>query len=203
MTNSTGITGSELIAVASDVLTTGGYRRIERRFPEWDTATSRLFEDKYNVVAVAVFNTCAELLQTWPELQGSLVDLISRNVGQAESKSWDGYLVLLTPAIAPSELLNIEEIRYNTNRVRKLVATGDDLKTPGEAERVLRPLLPLAEENTNPAPTSVLDLLPDLLLAHDQIPKETTAVIVKAFREQSAIMDRIHQLKTKDETSID
>ena len=193
------ITGSELIAVAADTLARGGYRRIEGRFPEWDTPTSRLFEDKYNIVAVAVFNTCAELLQSWPDLQGSLVDLISRHVGQTELKSWDGYLVLLTPAVAPSELLKIEEIRYDTSRVRKLVATGDDLKVPGEAERILRPLLPLAEENINPAPSSVLDLLPDLL-AREQIPKEMTEVVVKAFREQAPIMERLHQIRSKDET---
>lgn len=49
MTTPPTTTGSELILVAADVLTRGGYRRIEGRFPEWDTPTSRLFEDKFNV----------------------------------------------------------------------------------------------------------------------------------------------------------
>lgn len=192
-------TSSELIAVASDALIRGGYRRIENRFAEWDTPTSRLFEDKYNIVAVAVFNTCAELLQSWPDLQGSLVDLISRHVGNAESKSWDGYLVLLTPAVAPSEFVQIEEIRYDISRVRKLVATGDDLKSPGEAERVLKPLLPLTEENIHPAPASVLDLLPDLL-GRAGIPKDMTEVVIKAFRDQAGIMERLHEHRQKNET---
>lgn len=107
--------------------------------------------------------------------------------------------MLLTPAVAPSELIHIEKIRYDTSRVRKLVATGDDLKAADEAERILRPLLPLADENINPAPSSVLDLLPDLL-AREQIAKELTDVVVKAFREQAPIMERLHQHRTKDET---
>src|ERR671912_673827 len=48
-------------SAASQVLSIGGYQQIRRRVPDWDTLTSRLFEDEYNVVGVVVFNTCGEL----------------------------------------------------------------------------------------------------------------------------------------------
>ncbi len=191
-------TESELILVASDALIRGGYRRIESRFPEWDTPTSRLFENEFSVVAVAVFGTCADLLDTWPSLQGSLVELMTRNVSQTESKSWDGYLVLLTPAVAPSELVHIEEVRYDTSRVRKLVATGDDLRAVGGAERILSPLLPLGADRVSDGPASVLDMLPGLL-ARAQVDTELTKVVVNSFLEQAPMMERLHELRTKNE----
>jgi hypothetical protein len=193
MTESSAVfTTTDLIAAASQVLSTGGYRQIRQRFSEWDTSTSRLFEDEYNVVGIVVFDTCVELLRTWPDQQGSLVDVISRHIGQGELKSWDGYLVLLTPSLAPSEDGEIEAVRYNTTRLRKIVATGDDLRTPTDVERVLRPLLPLSQEQAKISQESVLDLLPKLL-AEQGIPQETTRLLVEAFREQSPLLERLHQ----------
>jgi len=140
------LTQTDLIAASSSVLEAGGYEPIRDGFPEWSTISTRLFEDEYSVVGVAVFATCAELLSSWADLQGSLVDVISRNVGRSESKAWDGYLVLLTPGLAPSGDVAIEEIRYDTSRLRKLVSTGEDLVSAGDVERLLRPLLPLRGE---------------------------------------------------------
>lgn len=193
MTNSsTGFTTTDLIAVASQTLSACGYRQIRKRFLEWDTPTSRLFEDEYNVVGIVVFDTCAELLRTWPDHQGSLVDLISRHVSQGESKTWDGYLVLLTPGLAPSGDREIVAIRYNTTRLRKIVATGDDLRTATEVERVLLPLLPLDQDQVRLTTGSVLDILPKLL-ADKGIPEETTRLLVEAFRDQSPLLERLHK----------
>lgn len=188
----TGFTSTDLIAAASQALTNGGYHLVARRFEAWDTPTSRLFEDEYNVVGVVIFDTCGELLRAWPDLQGSLVDVISSQVGREEGKSWDGYLVLLTPGVAPSEDTAVETLRYNITRLRKLVATGDDLQSPTDVERVLRPLLPLAQERASVSQGSALDLLPKLL-ADQGIPKETTQLIVDAFRDQSPLLERLHQ----------
>jgi len=193
MTNSSlGFTSTDLIVAASQTLIDGGYHQIAARFREWDTPTSRLFEDEYGVVGIVVFDTCAELLRTWPDLQASLVDVISRHVGKEESKSWDGYLVLLSPGIAPSASAAIEDVRYNTTRLRKLVATADDLKRPTDVERVLRPLLPLPQERANLGQESALDLLPRLL-AEQKISEGVTRVLVDAFREQSPLLERLHQ----------
>ena len=188
----TGLTSTNLIAAASQLLINGGYHQISQRFEKWDTSTSRLFEDEYNVVGIGIFDTCGELLQTWPDLQGSLVDVISSQVGHEEGKSWDGYLVLLTPSAAPSKHAELEAVRYNTTRLRKLVATGDELQSPTDVERVLRRLLPLSQESANLSQESALDLLPKLL-ADQGIPKETTQLIVDAFRNQSPLLDRLHE----------
>ena len=85
------MTPTDLIAASSSVLEAGGYQPIRKGFPEWNTTSTRLFEDKYNVVGIAVFTTTAELLSSWADLQGALVDVISRHVGQTENKAWDGY----------------------------------------------------------------------------------------------------------------
>ena len=195
--SSLGFTTTDLIATASQVLLEGGYRQVNGRFPEWGTPSSRLFEDEYSVVGIAIFETCKELLQTWSDLQGVLIDVISRHVGSQESKSWDGYLVLLTPGLAPSESEAIEVVRYNTTRLRKLVATGDDLKLPIDVERVLRPLLPLRPERASLEPESALDLLPRLLAAQ-QIPEEVTRVLVNAFQQQSPLLERLHQQRGEE-----
>jgi hypothetical protein len=198
MTDSSfGYTTTDLIAAASQVLLEGGYRQINGQFPEWGTPTSRLFEDEYSVVGIAIFETCKELLQTWPDAQALLVDVISRHVGSQESKSWDGYLVLLTPGLAPSESAALEAVRYDTTLLRKLVATGDDLKLLTDVERVLRPLLPLRPERTNLVQQSALDLLPRLLAAQ-QIPEEVTRVVVDAFRQQSPLLEQLHQQRGEE-----
>jgi hypothetical protein len=192
-----GYTTTDLIAAASQVLLEGGYRQITGQFPEWGTPSSRLFEDEYSVVGIAVFETCKELLQTWPDVQAVLVEVISRHVGSQESKSWDGYLVLLTPALAPSESAALEAVRYDTTRLRKLVATGDELKLSIDVERILRPLLPLHPERAVLGQQSALDLLPRLLAAQ-QIPEEVTRVLVEAFQQQSPLLERLHQQRGEE-----
>lgn len=189
---SDGLTVTDLMAAASKALVDGGYRQVARRFEEWDTPTSRLFEDNYNIVGIVIFDTCGELLRSWPDLQGSLVEVISRHVGHEESKAWDGYLVLLSPGLASSEDAAIDAVRYDTTRLRKLVATGDKLRNLTDVERVLRALLPLGEERARLSQESALDLLPKLL-ADQGIAKETTQVLVDAFREQAPLLERLHQ----------
>lgn len=192
MTDSQAFTSTDLIAAASQTLIVNGYSQITGRFRDWDTPTSRLFEDEYGIVGIVAFDTCADLLRTWPDLQASLVEVISRHVGKEEAKSWDGYLVLLSPGLAPSESIAMDEVRYNTTRLRKLVATADDLKSATDVERVLRPLLPLPQERANLGQESALDLLPRLL-AEQRIPEGVTRVLVDAFREQSPLLERLHQ----------
>lgn len=188
------MTTTDLIAASTSVLEAGGYRSIREGFPEWNTTSTRLFEDKYNVVGIAVFTTTAELLQSWADLQGALVDVISRHVGQTENKAWDGYLVLLTTAIAPGSDAHIEDIRSDTTRLRKLVATGEDLVAPSDVERLLRSLLPLREPQGSIGQGTALDLLPELL-EEQGIDKSTTKVLVKSFIEQEPLMEALHRTR--------
>jgi hypothetical protein len=189
---SASFTATDLIAIASAILKGAGYRQITPGFPEWDTPSSRLFEDEYNIVGVVVFATCGDLIREWADRQGALVDLISGYVGKSESKSWDGYLVLLTPALAPSEQIEIDTVRYNTTRLRKLVATGDDLQHPTDVERVLRSLLPLGLERIDVSRTSALDLLPKLLAA-EGIDQRVTRILIESFKQQKPLMEELHE----------
>ena len=107
-------TTTDLMAAASKMLSDGSYRQVTKGAEGWDTPTSRLFEDEYNVVGIAVFETCAELLQSWPDVQGSLVDVISQHISREESKAWDGYLVLLSPGLASAHRQAIDTVRHNT-----------------------------------------------------------------------------------------
>lgn len=191
-TSSASLTPTDLIAAASSVLQAGGYRAVETGFPDWRTTSTRLFEDSYNVVGVAVFVTFGELHRSWTDLQGSLVDVISQKVGHAEQKAWDGYLVLLTPGVSPSGGLDLEEIRHDTTRLRKLVATGDDMNGAGDVERLLRSLLPMHTEQGAIQQTSALDLLPDLLATHG-IDREVTRTLVRAFIDQKPLMEALHR----------
>jgi hypothetical protein len=156
----------------------------------WLSSTGRVFEDAYGVVGLGVFETWAELRHSWPDAQSSLGELISRHLTRADAKSWEVYLVLLTPGvIGNDEQLEPQLIRSDTNRARKLVATGAELRSISNVERVLLPLLPLTGDITVTDEGSLLDRLPELLTA-DQA---ALRVIINAFRKQEPILERLHQ----------
>ena len=184
------LTPTAILSGATSTLEGGGYSVIEGE-RDWQTSTSRLFEDPYNIVGVVVYPTWAELMRGWSRAQGSLVSTISSHLTGSEAKAWDGYLVLLTPSSAPKDGLEIESIRSDMQRLRKLVATGDDLVTPQDFGRVLSALLPLNDlAPAAPQPT-VLDLLPRLLATHG-IDEATTETIVKAFQDHAPLLERLH-----------
>ncbi len=192
MTEGAPLTATEILATVTSAMRSGGYSEVDDLTGNWRDRLARVFEDDYNVVGVVVFDSLGRLLSGWPDFQGELVDLISRGIGKAEAKAWDGYLVLLTPGISSIAQREIMEIRRDTRRTRKLVATGDDLRQLADAERVVRSLLPLNVNTTVRDSVSALDLLPDLLAAHDIRP-ETTANLLDAFTANSPMMPRIHE----------
>jgi hypothetical protein len=59
-------------------------------------------------------------------------------------------------------------------------------------ERVLRPLLPFGQEHIKLNQESALELLPKLL-AGQGISRETTQALIDAFREQSPLIERLHE----------
>ena len=187
------LTPTDLIASASGYLSDAGYTQIRtERLDGLRDFGGRFFEDGYNVVMLVVFNTWSELHRDWTETQASLVELISAHMTNADAKAWDGYLVLLTPDPCPtSQRSNADAIRYDTFRVRKLVAAGDELRTLGEVRRVLLPLLPLEGELQVDKEGSVLDLLPDVLSAHGIAP-ETTKILLGAFQDKKGLVETLH-----------
>src|SRR6267378_4471682 len=159
------LTSSNYLAAAERQLLDGGYQRVaDAVLQRWPHENARLYEDPYSIASVAVYETWHELTTGWIQLQESLVELISHYWTRADAKAWDGYLVLLTPA-TPTSSVEAEAIRYNTTRLRKLLATGDDLRRLSDITRVLAPLLPLDAIATT-ADETALEMLPRLLAPH-------------------------------------
>jgi hypothetical protein len=188
------LTATQLLAEATRVLTSSGY--VEAQVAAGDSGT-RVFEDAFGIVAIHVFDTWGQLKDQWHLAQGQLVDLISEHVRRAEAKAWEGYLVLLTPGLLPSaEMATINDLRADTNRVRKLVATGEDLTTLSDVRGTLLPLLPLVIDDPSATQTSLLDLLPELL-AENSIPMSVTGVVVEAFTANESILERLHSSRAE------
>jgi hypothetical protein len=198
MAKGEGLTTTDLLAAVSDCLCGGGYERIgDARRGEWPTESVRLFEDAYGVVAVVVYDTWRDLLSGWVDAQDALVQLISSHISRSDAKAWDGYLVLLTPGIMASDTRNAAtQIRYDTTRVRKLLAAGDDLKSLGDVERALLPLLPLEAGFELDEQESVLEMLPGLL-SRRSISEDAVRVLIKAFTEQQPLVERLHAYRTR------
>jgi hypothetical protein len=186
------LTVTQLLAAATEEMVAGGYREF-RTGAEAPLDPTRVFEDAYGIVSLHVYETWGHLVDRWPLAQGHLVDLISAHLRKPEPKSWEGYLVLLTPGRAEADS-RVNTIRYDTHRVRKLLATGEDLGTLNGLRSALLPLLPLSVEPDRAAEEGLLDRLP-ALLASRQIDQEVTAAVVSAFQQNESIVDALHTLR--------
>jgi hypothetical protein len=150
-----------------------------------------VFEDPYSIVAIVVYDAWQDLLSTWQDTQGAFVELISRHLSSSEAKAWEGYLVLLTPAAPPPERRQaVAEIRRDTSRVRKLLATGEDIRAVADLEHTLLPLLPLQAAVQGEQQPSVLDLLPPLLELKG-VPVADSHVLIRAFRDQQPLLEKL------------
>jgi hypothetical protein len=198
MDQASAYTSSTLLAAAAEVLQNHGYQPARpENLKDWTGSNARIFEDAYGIVAVVVHETWQDLLSHWIDAQAALVDLISARVGRSEPKSWEGYLVLLTPSVmeAGSESA-AQAIRYDTSRVRKLVASGDEISHLGDIERVLLPVLPIECEGARESETSVLHDLPEIL-AQKGISVEAARALIRAFSNQESLMDCLHSVRIK------
>jgi hypothetical protein len=190
----TSLTTSQLLAATTELLESGGYKAAQPS-NGWPS-NARIFEDPYGIVAVVAYQTWSDLAEKWPYAQGQLVELISAHLTRPEPKSWEGYLILLTPSEAPaSARAQLADIRYDTNRVRKLVATGDDLRTLDDVEQALLPLLPLQVEAQLKSGPALLERLPKLL-AERGINVEAARAVVNAFIANDSILERLHAFRS-------
>jgi len=197
-------TTTELIAKASNILEENGYKRADLEIDaDWEATDVRLFEDDYGIVAIVVYETWGALSSKWIAAQGNFVELISKYIGSNDLKSWEGYLVLLTPSLVGKEgRIEVTQIRYDTSRVRKLVVTGDDIKTLEDVKLGLLPLLPLKFECTQEFREYLLDMLPDLLSSKG-LPEQAVKTVIKAYFDQKPIIESLHDYRSQDENRID
>jgi hypothetical protein len=151
-----------------------------------------LFEDPYSLAAVVVYDTWKELFNRWPDAQAAAVDIVSSRLGKSEPKSWDVYLVLLTPAFADTGAAReVNAIRYDTTRVRKLISTGDELRTLDDVKRTILPLLPVNPVALAP-PKDVLIQLVDAL-ADRGIDRDDVSRVVTAFTNNEPMISALYR----------
>jgi hypothetical protein len=188
------LSGTQLLAAASQLLASNGY--VGAAIPSADSAqayASRVFEDRYGIVAICVFDSWALLVQDWPVAQGQLVGLMSETLRRPEPKAWEGYLVLMTPGLMPlGDRTVINRMRADTNRVRKLVAAGDELGTLEEIRTFLLPLIPLVMDESVSGQGDLLESLPELLQEQGVLP-QITQIALEAFAENASIFQRLHE----------
>jgi hypothetical protein len=189
------LTPAAILAEAAEVLSSAGYHleRDSEALLQLPSERSFLAEDKYGVVAVVVFDTWRELAGQWQLAQASIVDTVSREYTRIDRKAWDGYLVLLTSALPDEGDETAQEIRYDTRRVRKIVAAGNDIRSLSDVERVLLPLLPLSPETVEVGDSqSLLAELPDRL-EDAGVSRDIAQVAVDAFTNHKPIVQEIHR----------
>jgi hypothetical protein len=102
-------------------------------------------------------------------------------------------LVLLTPAGLPTADRDAAmRIRYDTGRVRKLLGTGEDLRSLQDLQAIVAPLLPLdIGPGTSPTESS-LDVLPKLL-ADQGLEESSVRTLVKAYRSHELLVEAIYK----------
>lgn len=192
------LTATNVIAAATECLSSAGYAVVGAKESDpWTRRPARLFEDPYSIVGVVVFDTWGELREEWVSAQAGLVERIGDHMSRADAKSWDAYLALFTPAVVPrDQVARAQHIRYDTSRLRKLLATGAELTTLSAVRDALLPLLPVAEEASVHAQESSLDALPRVL-GKRGFEESIIRELIHAFREQEPLMTTLHKVRTK------
>lgn len=148
-------------------------------------------EDAVAILAIVVYDHLNDLLTSWNLAQGAVVDLISKRLSTSDPKLWDGYLVLINPSHATVEgKSQLEKIRHDVSRVRKIVATGDELHTISDVERILLPFLPINVGTFDVGPASLLEILPSLL-AKEGVPIDSATAVVEAFKKQEPLLEKL------------
>jgi hypothetical protein len=149
----------------------------------------RCFEDEVSIVGVAQFRSWSLLRDNWLDAQSVLVDLLSDRLDRSDPKAWEGYLVLLT-LDQPLNSAEVDEIRRDTSRLRKIVATGDDLTSVSQVDDALLPVLPLSVGVLRQDTVSILDRLPGLLRGKG-IDEDLTLRVVDAFENDRPLMEAV------------
>lgn len=181
---------SAILALTTVVLTRGSYRVVrDMSLGSFPGERALLAEDDFSVVGIVAYESWSQLEVEWPEAQADLVALLGRKLARSAPKLYDAYLVLFCLSSPPSGSI-ADEIERDTNRVRKIVASGSSLRTTADVERVLDPFLPLEIPPEASLAPDVLDSLPDLLRSEVE-PKYTQAVI-NAFRDLQPPLERLN-----------
>ena len=148
-----------------------------------------VFEDERSIVGLTLYPSWADLAAGWERAQAEMVARISQHVQRADPKSWDGYLVLLTlDKVVPAEA--VAQVRHDTRRLRKLVATGRELTAMSAIEETLLPVLPFRVVYLGTERATLIDRLPEMLEA-EGIDSSLAAAALASFRQNRSPMEGI------------
>ena len=192
VSDGSGLSTTVIIAAAREILANNGFLiSSESGLTALQRGRSLLAEDDYSVIALVAYDTWSEVQAEWADAQAELVTLLAKRLARSAPKAWDGYLVLFCGA-PTSDKDGVSAIERDTTRVRKIVATGEALRTTADISRVLDPFLPLARPGTGAEIPDVLAMLPELLKT--EVPIAATEAVVNAFRAMEPPLERLHEL---------
>lgn len=188
------LTVAEVLGAVSGRLTRAGFQV----GPELGLGVEeqlRCFEDDVSIVGVAQFRSWSALRANWLDAQSVLVDLLSERLERSDPKAWEGYLVLLT-LDRPMNSAEVDEIRRDTTRLRKILATGEDLTSVSQVDDALLPVLPLTGGVLRHGAGSILDRLPGLL-AEKGIDEGLTLRVGEAFDNDRPLMEAVAEWRAE------
>jgi hypothetical protein len=188
------LTREQILAEAASVLIQNNFSvSSEIEIAGIDKSNQRVFEDAYCVGLLAFFEDFKTLKESWVDIQTSLVEKITSVLSQSDRKSWDVYLVLFTTGfVSSSDISAVKSIKYDTNRVRKLLSTGEDLRDLSDVGAALLPLMPIVEKSRVTNSDSVLKRLPEILEANENHAK-MIRIAVEAFESQESISSALYR----------
>ncbi|WP_415976623.1 hypothetical protein [Rhodococcus sp. 077-4] len=198
------VTNDLVLAEVIRLLAESNIIRVDRRrHPSWPI-DSMAFEDEYSVIAVWTFGSVEDLVAGWGAAQDHVVDFLGANVIATDPKSWDGYLILVAMDGVPATLVaELNNVRSDTRRVRKLVLTADDLPTrvsdPLElapaVRRTLAPILDLDLDTTPGRTDPLLSLRGRLAGTHNH--SAHLDVLIAAYEAGESPLEALHRRLTE------
>ena len=179
---------SQVLGEATRLLCDGGFFEADsvNISPEFEL---RVFEDDRSIVGLVLYQTWEELDANWSAAQAVMVELMSEKVRPNDPKSWDGYLVLLT-VDEPARAECVTRIKNDTRRLRKLVATGHELKTMASVQDTLLPVLPFNVTSSVVSSTALTDRIPEMLEDHG-IERSLATAALRSFQENRSPMEAV------------
>jgi hypothetical protein len=184
---------SSLFEGCIDLLRSADYTRASLPDNVGLPPAAALLEDAYSIVLVVSFDAWEQLSAGWRSAQEALVQVLTTRLSSFDAKSWDGYLILLTPTeVTKAEFEEMISIRYDTDYARKLVITSNEYGVGGSRlPLALAPVLPL-ELSGSPADVSdPLEGLPEEL-ADDPTTTGFVRALIAAYRNGQPLMDAAH-----------
>jgi hypothetical protein len=186
------ISALAVVAASRELLSKNGFRiASDLKLDSLPANRALVAEDDYSVIAIVVYESFSELQSEWSGAQADLVNLLAQRLARSAPKAWDGYLILMCVG-SSTDRSAAAEIERDTIRVRKIVATGEMLRTTNDVARVLDPFLPLTLPEPGTELPDVLATLPELL--RKEVPIAVTEAVIDAFRKLEPPLERIHTL---------